>query len=77
MFGWFKAKEPVKKWGAFNVLDNCNDCEKLEELYEFDGCCPKCGSTNYQKVIARWEYYWIGSGALSRRVKIRYEIKKV
>jgi len=79
MFGWFKKKEPVPYWGSFADRMLCNECENLECFVDdaFNGVCPKCGSKDIKKVVARWQFANELRGMASmERVKLKYEIRK-
>jgi anaerobic ribonucleoside-triphosphate reductase len=79
MFGWFKKKEPVPYWGSFQYRMLCNECENLECFVDdaFNGVCPKCGSKDIKKVVARWQFANELRGMASmERVKLKYEIRK-
>ena len=53
---WFIKKEPALYWGDFKEWDNCNECNHLQEFYRFT-ICPKCGSKDVKKAVARWQSY--------------------
>ena len=77
MFGLFKKEEPVKAWGDFRELDQCNECDRLEKGgEEFYGICPSCGSRDIKQVVGRWLTSWKGSGLISHQSHHKYQIRE-
>ncbi|MCB2183591.1 MAG: hypothetical protein KQH63_16270 [Desulfobulbaceae bacterium] len=73
-----KKKEPVKKWGEWQELKKCGDCDRLQKPFYFDfkhGVCPACGSKNIEVVVARWEESTKSVGFMCERVLHRSEIR--
>lgn len=75
MFGFLKKKEPKKEWLDFKEMDKCNECSYLQEEYGFDGICPKCGSRDISRVVARWLISWKHDGLMCFRVNHKSEIR--
>lgn len=71
----FKEREVAKQWSDFKKMDFCNACRHLEEDRKFGDCCPKCGSEDFKKVIARWEFHYVGGGLCHCRINGRYELR--
>lgn len=72
----FEKKEPKLYWGDFKEWDNCNECNHLQEFYHFT-ICPKCGSKDIKKTVARWQSYNDKGGlGMMRIVRVKSEIRK-
>ena len=61
-------------WSKFMMHDYCSECQELDLLNTFYGCCPRCGCTEYSKVPARTFGYWRGISAFGY-VKLKHEIR--
>lgn len=74
----FTKKEPELYWGDFKEYECCKECNHLKDFNgEFDFICPKCGSKEEYKVVARWQSYHRNAGlGLMRVVRVKYEIRK-
>lgn len=58
-FKMFWKKKDKSQWSDFKPLKHCNECGRLQLLEIgdfFNDNCPRCGSTDITKVIARWRY---------------------
>ena len=75
MFGWFK-NESKKEWGDYGYHWHCQDCDVLQEHSLSINVCPKCGSENVSRVIARFLTSIQPRGMMCERVTQDREIKK-
>jgi hypothetical protein len=64
----------VTRHGTFRPVFSCNECTYIDEnMFE---CCPRCGSTDINRIIARPVYERAENLSIEQEVLIEWEKSK-